>query len=304
MTLKTKLVGVVNGLPYVRKLHQENVSLKENCFYPPGHYYSPVISVSEIKKREAEIWEKGQIDGIAGIDLCTEDQLRLIEELAGFYAELPFNAEKSKNLRYYFENDYYTYTDGIVLYAMIRRFRPKNIIEIGSGFSSALMLDSNELFFDKSIQLTFIEPYPDRLYSLINEEDKKSTRIIEKFVQAVDLDEFEKLGKGDILFIDSTHVVKTGSDVNHILFEILPRLKSGVLVHFHDVFYPFEYPKEWVFSGWNWNENYFLKAFLMYNTRFKIRLFSQYIHQHYKGAFSYMPLAYKNQGGNFWLEKV
>src|SRR5205814_62343 len=117
------------------------------------------------------------------------------------------------------------------------------------------------------------------------------------------LETFEKLNSGDILFVDSTHVVKTGNDVNYILFEIIPRLKSGVLIHFHDIFYPFEYPKDWVFMGRNWNEDYFLKAFLMYNNEFEIILFSDYLHKHHKEIFKEMPLCYKNSGGNLWIRK-
>lgn len=119
----------------------------------------------------------------------------------------------------------------------------------------------------------------------------------------VSLAVFEKLNKGDILFVDSTYVSKTGSDVNYILFEILPVLKKGVIIHFHDVFYPFEYPKEWVFQGRNRNESYILKAFLMYNESFEIKLFSEYLHRHHKEVFEDMPLCYLTAGGNLWVEK-
>ncbi len=123
---------------------------------------------------------------------------------------MPFSDQKQGNLRYYFENPFYSYSDGIILYSMIRHFKPKQIIEIGSGFSSAAMLDINELFFSNQISLTLIEPYPERLYSLIHPDDKKTATIIEKDAQKIPLDLFEKLNSGDILFIDSTHVVKTG----------------------------------------------------------------------------------------------
>jgi len=165
------------------------------------------------------------------------------------------------------------------------------------------MLDTNEHFFKNSIKLTFIEPYIDRLKSLLKENDYETTTIIEKDVQGVNVEVFEKLNAGDILFIDSTHVVKTGSDVNYIFFEILPKLKSGVLIHFHDIFYPFEYPKDWVFKGRNWNEDYFLRAFLMYNNEFEIKLFSDYLHKHHKHIFDNMSLCFKNAGGNLWLIK-
>lgn len=290
-------------MPYIKALQQENFELKKNSCWFPGHFYSPIISIEDIKKRQSEIWKNIEMDGIEGIDLQTNQQKELVESFTQYYKDLPFSAGNNNKTRYQFENDYYSFTDGIVLYSMIRHFKPRLIIEIGSGFSSAVMLDTNELFFDNKIDLTFIEPSPERLKALLTEKDKKQDLIIQSDVQTVSLDEFKKLQAGDILFVDSTHVIKTGSDVNYILFEILPVLRSGVLIHFHDMFYPFEYPKSWVFEGRNWNEDYFLKAFLMYNKHFKIRLFCHYLHEHHKEVFSNIPLCYKNTGGNLWLEK-
>jgi len=298
-------------MPYVRGLHKDVVELREernafqrNSYFPAGHYYSPIVSIDDMKAREDFIWSSREIDGITGIDLRQTQQLGLLSQLAAYYEEMPFKGEKQIDLRYYFANPAYTYTDGCVLYAFIRHLKPKKIIEVGSGFSSALMLDTNELFFENSIDLTFIEPYPELLHSLLSETDKSRVTIIDKIVQSVPLVAFESLFAGDILFIDSTHIAKTGSDVNYILFEILPHLKAGVFIHFHDIFYPFEYPKDWVLKGWNWNEDYILKAFLMYNEKFEIRLFSDYLHKHHKAAFSNMPLTYKNWGGAFWIEKL
>lgn len=303
MTLKKQLKKFIYKLPFIKELYNENQRLKKSAYFPPGHYYSTIISVEEIKKREESIWNPEKIDGILGINLNTEQQLDLVKKFNKYYAEIPFGDNKNEAHRYYFDNGFYSYTDAIFLYSMIRYHKPKQIIEVGSGYSSSVMLDTNELFFDNQINLTFIEPYTERLNSLLKEKDKASTTIIESFVQSVPLEVFEKLNSGDILFIDSTHVVKTGSDVNYIIFEILPRLKSGVLIHFHDIFYPFEYPKEWVFNGWNWNEDYFLKSFLMYNNQFEIKLFGDYLHKHHKEIFETMPLCLKNTGGNIWLEK-
>lgn len=299
MKSKNAFSKLLKKLPVI----EEYMSFKKNSCYPAGHYYSSIISIDDVKEREIEIWEKAVFDGISGIELQTENQIKLINSFNKYYDELPFTSQKQTKSRYYFENGFYSYTDGIVLYSMIRHFRPKRIIEIGSGFSSALMLDTNDFFFDKQIDLTFIEPYPERLLSLLNDNDKKNTTIIQSDVQKVPLNKFTKLNAGDILFVDSTHVVKTGSDVNYILFEVLPNLQSGVLIHFHDVFYPFEYPKEWVFMGRNWNEDYFLKSFLMYNNKFEIKLFSEYLHRLHPHAFKNMPLTYKNFGANLWIEK-
>jgi predicted O-methyltransferase YrrM len=299
MKLKKTIQNLINKLPYVRGLYNQS----KNSKYPNGHFYSPVISIQDVKNRENEIWKNVENDGINGIQLRKQEQKKLISLLNKYYKELPFKEEKQKDIRYYFDNNYFCHTDAIILYSIIRHFQPKKIIEIGSGFSSAVMLDTNELFFDNKINLTFIDPYPDRLYSQMTENDKSNFKVIETDVQLISLDVFEKLEAGDILFVDSTHVTKTGSDVNYILFEILPILKSGVLIHFHDIFYPFEYPKNWVFRGFNWNEAYIVKAFLMYNTEFEIKLFSEYLHRHSKESFKDMPLAYKNTGGNLWIEK-
>lgn len=279
-----------------------NEFIKNSC-YPPGHFYSPIVSVDEIKSDEDRIWGGEKVDKILGVELNTQKQISLVKEFNKTYKELPFGKEKVDHLRYYYGNSYYSYSDGIFLYSMIRYYNPKKIVEVGSGFSSALMLDVNEMFFNNDIELTFIEPYPDRLLGLLR-GDEKSTKIIEKRIQDTDLSIFESLSENDILFIDSTHVVKTGSDVNFIISEILPRLQKGVIIHFHDIFYPFEYPKKWVYGGKNWNEDYFIKSFLMYNNTFEIELFSSYLHKHQNHIFEDMPLCYENSGGNLWIKKI
>lgn len=297
--IKEKIKGYINKMPYVRTLYKQSLN---SCF-PNGHFYSPVISIESIKKRETDIWKNRGNDGIPGIELKVEEQKKLVLQFKKYYKELPFKSEKQEKTRYQFENGSYSYTDGIILYSMIRHIQPKRIIEIGSGYSSMVTLDTNELFFNNQIDVTFIEPFPERLYSLMKEVDKNENKVMVSEVQQVSLEVFEKLEEGDILFVDSTHVSKTGSDVNYIMFEILPVLKRGVIVHFHDVFYPFEYPKEWVFQGRNWNEDYILKSFLMYNEKFEIKLFSEYLHKHHKDVFEDMPLCYLNTGGNLWIEK-
>lgn len=306
MKLNPHIIKFLNHLPYVKQLYKKSLNYDKNACYPPGHYYSVINSVDELKKREKQIWKKQKIDKIEGLNLNVDDQIFLLKELSKYYQEIPFRPEKQNQLRYYFENDFYSYTDAIILHTLIRHLKPKNIIEIGSGFSSSVMLDTNEIFFNSSINLTFIEPYPNRLLSLLKDEDKDKDKviIIQDKVQNVDLNEFTKLRRGDILFIDSSHVIKTGSDVNFILFEVLPKLQNGVMIHFHDIFYPFEYPKQWVLEGKNWNENYFIKAFLMYNNSFKIRLFPDFLHQFHQNIFKDMPLCYKNKGGNLWIEKI
>lgn len=309
--LKTFIKSLLGKLPYIRTLDREIKSvnseiLKYKTDHEPGHFYSPIVSTVKVKEREKEIFFRGG-KTISGIDLNEDGQLKLLNLLQENYKTVPFQFDKSEDLRYYFDNTYYCYSDAIFLHLMIRFHKPKNIIEVGSGFSSAVMLDTNELFADNQIKITFIEPYPDRLHSLLKQSDLDRIKILEKGVEEIDLSLFDKLESNDILFIDSTHVSKTGSDVNKIIFEILPRLKKDVLVHFHDIFYPFEYPKEWVldWNGFGWNESYLLKAFLMYNKEFEIVMFNTYLENFHKEWFEKnMPNCLKNEGGSLWIKKI
>jgi predicted O-methyltransferase YrrM len=270
---------------------------------PPGDVLSPIHSIAEVKERQKEIYAIPRT--MPGIELNETAQLELFNTLQQFYPEQPFSAQKSEGRRYWFENPAYSYSDAILLYCMIRYLRPRRIIEVGSGYSSAAMLDTDELFFDRSIQFTFIEPQPQLLRSLLKEEDLTRVAILETRVQEVDLDRFSELKANDILFVDSSHVSKVGSDVNHIFFKILPALQSGVFVHFHDVFYPFEYPLEWVYEGRAWNETYLMRAFLQYNNQFEIQLFNTFIDWFHKEKYFHdMPLVQKNTGGSIWLKKL
>src|SRR5262249_46344812 len=143
--------------------------------------------------------------------------------------------------RFHFHQDWYKQADSIVLYSMLRLFRPRHVVELGSGFSSALMLDVNDRFLEQKTRFTFIEPNPDRLYSLLSANDRARSQIHRQPVQKSS-NVLSEIQAGDFFFIDSSHVSKVGSDVNLIMFDILPRLPVGTFVHFHDIFWPFEYP--------------------------------------------------------------
>jgi predicted O-methyltransferase YrrM len=273
-------------------------------FAPPGHFYSPIPDLRQVREKENIIF--GHIPRtIPGIELNEQEQLSLLGEFKTYYDELPFKSYKSDGLRYFFENPSYSYSDAICLYFMLRHAKPNRIIEIGSGFSSCVMLDTNDLFFNGSIKITCIEPFPDLLLSLIRPADRDRITLLTQKVQDVELSAFEALGQNDILFIDSTHVSKIDSDVNRILFEVLPHLNSGVYIHFHDVFYPFEYPKEWIYEGRAWTELYMLRSFLQFNTAFKIIFFNTFLEHFYQSAFARdMPLCMRNKGGSIWIRKA
>ena len=280
----------------------QNLKLLKNriCIYP-GHYYSPIPSVREILKHD-ELFDH-TVPEVLGVSLRYGQQMDLLEKSQGYYEEAFLNKKELGKCRYHFENNFYSYADGIFYYLMLRNLCPHKVIEIGSGFSSALLLDVNENIFHSEIECTFIEPYTKRLRSLLHEKDK--IHIIEKNLQEVEYTVFESLQAGDILFIDSTHVVKTGSDVNYLFATILPHLSEGVYIHFHDVFYPFEYPREWVIKGKAWNEDYMLRSFLQYNSAFEIVLWNDYLIKKNRDYFKeHMPLCLKNSGGSIWLRKT
>lgn len=242
---------------------------------------------------------------VPDVELNATSQQALLRTLRPYYADQPFSAQAATGLRYYFENDFFSYADGIFLYSLLRHLRPRRFVEIGSGYSSALALDVNDLFLHGRTQMTFIEPNAQRLLSLLRPEDRARTRLHEKLVQDVPLSVFAEVKRGDVLFVDSSHVVAFGSDVNWILFEILPRLPSGVYVHFHDVFYPFEYPDLWIKQGRGWNEVYMLRAFLQYNRHFEIMLFAHYLGQTQRDFLAaHMPLCLRNAGGSLWLRRI
>ncbi|OLE61631.1 MAG: hypothetical protein AUI36_11460 [Cyanobacteria bacterium 13_1_40CM_2_61_4] len=269
---------------------------------PPGDVLSPIPSIAEVKLRQKEIYAVPR--ELPGLDLNEEGQLQLFDKLRDFYPEQPFSARQTEGRRYWFENPAYSYSDAILLYCMMRHLRPRRIIEVGAGYSSCAMLDTNELFFANSIHCTFIEPQPQLLRSLLSNQDLERITIVEKQLQEVDSLPFAELQANDILFIDSSHVAKIDSDVNHIFFRILPLLGSGVYIHFHDIFYPFEYPLDWVYEGRAWNETYLLRAFLQYNREFEIQLFNTFIDWFHKEKyFRDLPLVQKNTGGSIWLKR-
>ncbi len=207
--MKAVLKNIINGLPHIRALKQQQQDYHDNSCYPPGHFYSPIVDVKGLKVR-GDIWTKGANPQVAGIDLNVTKQIHLLEKLSGYYNEIPFAAENKEGLHYYFNNSYYSYTDGILLYLMMRHFKPDKVIEAGSGFSSALMVDVCRLYLNNKTELFFIEPYPDRLRDLLSGNDLTNVTLIENDLQKVPLSVFQTLEENDILFIDSTHVSKNG----------------------------------------------------------------------------------------------
>jgi hypothetical protein len=238
---------------------------------PTGHYYSAVPSFDHLEHHRARIigqdpWR------VPGVDLRVDEQLSLAHKLSGLVSEAPFPDEPDDKWRYHFNNDFFAYTDGLFLHLLLRHLRPARVVEVGSGFSSACLLDTAEHFLGGKVDFTFVEPYDERLRSLLRPEDESRVEILNREVQDVDLGVYERLTADDLLLIDSTHTVKAGGDVNWLFFEVLPTLAPGVVVHVHDVLPGFEYPWGWLRQGRAWSEAYLLRAFLQFNEAFEVLL--------------------------------
>jgi hypothetical protein len=271
-------------------------------YFPLGHYHSPFPSDADVDR--AQRARETATAEIPGLDLNADRQLELLEVLAPHVREAQLPREANSAWRFSHDNSFFGNGDADSLHAMIRHLRPRRIVEVGSGFSSALTLDTNDRSFDGSIECTFIEPEPERLIGLLRPDDLRNATFIRQPVQDVPLSVFDALEANDILFIDSSHVVKAGSDVNHEIFEILPRLKSDVHVHFHDIHYPFEYTREWIAEGRAWSESYLLRAFLQFNHAFEVLLFCDYLRLfHPDEVRETIPSLLRSPPGSFWLRR-
>jgi hypothetical protein len=298
-----KLFSPRSLLLFTQKRFGFQPNLRGALYYPPGHFYSPLLDIQSLDQNGAgiafdgpECWEH--------IDLRREEQRAYYTDLLENFPWLPFPKDKSADYRYFVDNHYFCLADAFTLSGIVRKEKPRRIIEIGSGFSSAVVLDTLDKT-NATTKLTFIEPYPERLYSLLSEKDKAAATILVKRVQEVDVSLFEQLEAQDILFIDSSHVAKVGSDVTFLFLRILPRLKPGVIVQVHDIFYPFSYPANWIREGRAWNESLFLRAFLMGNPKFQMLAFNSFAGHAFPEIFQKrLPAFLNNTGGSIWFRKV
>jgi hypothetical protein len=306
MNILKPLVRVARRVPLLREVAAARAQARRAPqFVAPGHFHSPIPAIDDIRNDHARLFREPR-RSLPGIRLNELRQLELLHAFKPYYADLDFPERKSPGHRYFYENAYYSYSDAIFLYCMLRHLRPLRIIEVGSGYSSCVTLDTNQRFFGGRIRCTFIEPHPDRLISLLEPVEASRLDIMPCRLQDVPIEQVSKqLGPNDVLFIDSTHVAKVGSDVNYIFTELFPSLSVGVYVHLHDIFYPFEYPSDWIYEGRAWSEAYLLRAFLSYNRDFEIVLFNTFLEHFHRGLFAtHFPLCLRNPGGSIWLRRV
>ena len=273
---------------------------------PRGHYYSPLPAVGPAA--EFADFQSGlgaANTELLGIDLRRTAQQSLVTAMLPLLRDFPWLDRETPDHRFHLAQANFCWSDAIFLQAMLRHHRPRQVIEVGSGFSSALMLDTNDLFLDRQTRFTFIEPYPVLLQQRLRDSDRASVTVHALPVQEVPLAVFESLAAGDFLFIDSSHISKTGSDVNFLFFEVLPRLQPGVIIHVHDIFWPFDYPADWLKLGRSFNEAYALRAFLQFNPAFEILLWVPLMTRMAENILrTEVPLLYRNMGASIWLKRM
>lgn len=276
---------------------------KITLLYPIGHLHSPIIDPASLRAHESRIW--AHVDEMPSIDMNVLEQFKLLQTLEPYTREIDWPVEQADDpTQYFYGNDQYQVLDAEFLHAALRHFRPKTMIEVGSGWSSLITAEVNRTHLGNSTEFYCIEPHPQRF--LIDGVDG-ITHLIRQQVQDVEPKFFNRLGEGDILFIDSSHVSKTGSDVNYLFFEVLPRLRPGVIVHVHDIFLPDEYPKEWVIDqGRNWNEQYLLRAFMQFNSEWRVIWASHFMGTRFTSSVRETFPRYPLLGGgvSIWLQRA
>jgi hypothetical protein len=239
------------------KLNFSKSILKKIGIFPlTSNYYEPSFDFNYLKKKLSDK------RNLPGIQFNTDNQINnlkkfhYIEELNG----LDFNIN----------NNFFESGDAEIYYQMIRYFKPNKIIEIGSGHSSLIAkeaINKNKVIDNFVTELTCVEPYENKWL------EKKDIRVIRQKVEEIDENIFNSLDKNDILFIDSSHVIKPQGDILKIFLEILPRLKSGVIIHIHDIFSPRDYPEVWLkIENRFFNEQYLLEGILDNSSRYNVML--------------------------------
>jgi hypothetical protein len=301
-----EIIDIVQSWP----LSGENsdACLEKDFLMVPVHFYQPIPDIKDLERRK--VWEG--VSKLRGIEFEPLKYLKFLQLLGSKYSkecDWP-NEPTSDPDQFFLNNSCFSYGCASALHSMIRECKPQRIIEVGSGFSSQIIRDA--LLLNKKLdningEHIIIDPFCAlNLTSLA-----PNTKILKKKVEETDLSIFKRLKANDILFIDSSHVCKIGSDVNFEILEILPVLKKGVYIHFHDINLPYEYPKAYAINPkfrMFWNESYLLQSFLMFNKDFEIILPMTYIQKVFEKQFrKSFPNGNKAENfgsGSFWIKKI
>jgi methyltransferase family protein len=283
--------------------------LAEGCLPVLVHYYTPIPDLKDLESRR--IWE--QVSDLPGVDFRPQAQEELLQRLGAKYGdECDWGPDPTDDPQeFYTENNSFSFGCAASTHLMLRHFKPKRLMEIGSGFSSRVMSQAmimNQQETGELGQYLIVDPYPG---DVVKQGLPGVSEVVTERVELMPLSFFESLSDGDILFIDSGHCVRIGGDVNFLFLEVLPRLAPGVLVHVHDIPMPYEYtqalstnPSFRMF----WTESYLLQAFLCFNNEFEVLLAVNYLMFECGPSFAkvfphYDPEIHKNLSGSFWIRR-
>ncbi|TCK18102.1 methyltransferase family protein [Thiogranum longum] len=257
----------------------------------PNHFYWPIGDTRKLE--EFDFDKKFPMDGV-NIDL--ELSREIVERIGSYrdeYEPIHVNCGYASN------------GDGSILYGMIRDLKPRKVIEVGSGYSTTII--EHAMKKNNCGKIVSIEPYPKPVLRDIV-STSANVELIESKVENVDQKIFQDLGEGDVLFIDSSHVVDIGNDVHYLYLHLLPKIPVGTIIHIHDIRYPYEYPREWVLGAKKfWAEQYLLHMFLAFNDSFEVLFASNYYFQNHKEDLvsACVGLDINSDGwpGSFWLRR-
>ena len=290
----------------MRRFRKQPAQTMLRSAHDNGHYYSPVTNPHELFTRLSELYpENPETPGICYNDGLHRELLTdVLTPMLREYDYPEFGANDDDLSHFYTRNSQFSWLDSRALFALLRHWQPSRIIEVGSGYSSLLIADVNQRFLQGRTKIDCIEPFPRPFLR----RDDLGLKLIEKRVQDVPLAFFEALAPNDLLFIDSSHVCKTGSDVNYLYLQVMPRLKPGVRIHIHDISLPREYPQEWVINeNRSWNEQYLLQALLIGSSMFEVVFGCAYAYYRFPELVRQAVNGKKGLGyggGSFYIQRV
>lgn len=279
-----------------------NYFIRRNWLPLPFHYFQPIIKQDMLPQN----YEQAE-ESLIGIDLDIGNQLALLSKF-NYNTELEaIPLDKRQEYEPYYRNKNFRVGDAEILYSMIRYYKPKKIIEIGSGYSTMFMLSAIEQNKEESAigtQLICIEPFERQWLQELE------VTVIKERVERLDLNLFKQLSENDILFIDSSHVIRTKGDVVFEYLNIIPSLQKGVIVHSHDIFFPRDYPIKYIVEyKYFWNEQYILQAMLANSFRYKPLLALKFLSIHYRSYLDKSCPIFKKENekegpSSFWFQVV
>jgi hypothetical protein len=301
-----KIVGIYNAV--LRQFIRKSFPFWEKLGFhiTPNDFCEPIPDTRTLND---DLWQTQS--ELLGIDINEQGQVNLLSRFSSKFKDEYESFPRSKTsvpYLYYVDNRSFQSVDGEVLYCMIRYCKPRKIFEVGSGNTTYLCAQAvlrNKEESGHECELIAIDPYPRDVLKI---GFPGLSKLISAKVQDIPLSEFGKLTENDILFIDSSHVLKIGSDVQYEYLEVLPRLNKGVIIHAHDIFLPAEYPKEWILRDhWFWTEQYLLQAFLMFNDSFEVLWAGSYMHLKHPEKLEKAFSSYKRDErwpGSLWIRKI